>query len=77
MDLVRLKALGRYRNRDVYYQPGTVIELPADQAAFVLRDAPGCFEVVQPPVVENDEPDAKALDAPPQDKMVKRPPIKK
>ena len=48
MDSVKLTVLADYRCREVAYSPGAVIEVTAERAAFLMADAPGCFEVYQP-----------------------------
>lgn len=58
---MRLKVKALYRCRDVRYEPGE-IDVPDDAAAWLLRDAPGTFEVVQD----------KAMERPPADKMVRK-----
>jgi hypothetical protein len=69
MKAVKLLVKAHYRSRDVILAAGSQIEVPQDEAEFLLRDAPGCFEVVgaAPPVEEE-----KAPDEPPVDKMVRR-----
>ena len=85
MDIVRLKVLSNYRRQQVAYVVGTIIEVREDEAEFLLRDAPGCFEVVpagprvdlpaEEPVVEETPeepsvgPERKAFKRPPLDKM--------
>lgn len=64
-----LRCISRYRNAalKLYVEPGEVLtELTAEQEAHLLRDSPGSFERVA------ERPSAKALDAPPQDKMLER-----
>lgn len=63
----KLRVVSEYRSRDVVYGVGSVIEVSDEQARFLMVDAPGCFVVH----VE------KAIEAPPVDKMVKRPGRKK
>lgn len=67
-----LRAKTEYRNgpRGLHYKPGQ--EFDADDALylFLMADAPGCFEPVQDAPAKA-EP--KAVDAPPADKMVRRP----
>lgn len=66
---MKLRVLGSYRNdaRDIAYVPGTVIEVEPRLGAYLLADAPGCFEAVE----------EKAPDAPLADKAVKSPPRRK
>jgi hypothetical protein len=61
--LMKLVVKGDYRNREVFYQKGQVIEVPEDAAEFLLRDAPGCFETAT----------EKAVKAPEVNKMVDEP----
>ena len=64
-----LKVIKTYRSKDREYEQGSKITVEDDEAAFLMRDAPGCF-------VEY-EPKAKAADEPPKDKAVKAAPRKK
>ncbi len=67
---MRLEVLHSYRSRDLSYEAGQVIEVDTERAAFLMRDAPGCFREAVPA-------ETKALDAPPVDKQVKRAPRRK
>ena len=60
----KLKVVSEYRAGDVSYPLGEVITVEDDRADFLMRDAPGCFEVYAEPV-------AKEIKAAPADKMVK------
>ena len=68
----KLVALSEYHNgpRGLHYKPGDVIEPSDELYLFLMADAPGCF-VAEP------EPTAKAIDAPPVDKMLRQPKVKK
>lgn len=61
---MKLKAIHRYFNgpRGLAYPEGTVFEADEPLAAFLMVDAPGCFEEV------------KAVEQPPKDKAIKRAP---
>jgi hypothetical protein len=62
---MKLKVLLNYKSNVAQYVAGVVTaELDQKTAEFLLRDAPGCFEVFEP------EPEAKELDQPPADKMI-------
>ena len=50
-----------YINRNVHYLEGMIIEVSEEEGEFLMRDAPGCFEVVGA---------EKALRGPLADKMV-------
>ena len=65
--MTRLRCVGRYVNgaRGLVYVVGDVFDATPEQAAFLLADAPGCFEPVQP--------ESKAINAPPADKAIKAP----
>ena len=63
----KLKVLSDYKSSLGAWPAGAEIEVEKWLADHLMRDAPGCFEVV----VE------KALDEPPEDKMVKSAPKKK
>lgn len=56
--------------RGLHYHAGEVITVTDAAYLFLMADAPGCFE----PEVE---PEVKALDAPPADKMLRQPKAKK
>jgi len=60
---MKLKCLKPYRNKELQYKPGDVIEVTPDEAAYLHKDAPGCFA----DVVE------KQVKAPVKDKAVKSP----
>jgi len=60
----KLKVISEYRNRETHYGVGSVIEVTDEQVKFLMADAPGCFEVYT-------EPEVKAVEAPPVDKMVR------
>ena len=64
-----LKVVKDYRNKDREYEQGSKITVEDDEAAFLMRDAPGCFAEYKPK--------AKAADEPPKDKAVKASPRKK
>lgn len=67
----KLRALGRYENgpRSLVYVAGQEFDATDDLFLFLMADAPGNFE----PVTEQ----AKAVEKPPVDKMVKKPAAKK
>lgn len=67
MRLVKLWVEKHYRSRDIDYPEGKTIEVPEDEAEFLLRDAPGCFEIVTEKTAE------KAVKAPEVNKMVEEP----
>ena len=69
-ETVKLYLLQEYISRGVHYKAGETIEVDRDTALFLQRDAPGCFAPVNAPEV-------KAVEAPPVDKMVKKPAKKK
>lgn len=56
-------------NRNLHIKRGEVFAANDELYRFLMADSPGTFEVV--------EPEPKAVDAPPVDKMVKRPKAKK
>lgn len=70
MNMQKLRAKGQYINPqlNLKLRAGDVLEVSEAEAAFLLRDAPGLFELVEP----DPEPETAALDAPPADKMIKR-----
>ena len=68
----KLIARAEYHNgpRGLHYVPGDAIEPTDAEYLFLMADAPGCFETAP-------EPTAKAIDAPPADKMLRQPKAKK
>lgn len=86
MKLVKLLVKKHYRSREIDYPEDKTIEVPENEAEFLLRDAPGCFEVVIEKAVkapedkkepEDNKGDEKAVDDPPVNKMVDEPPADK
>lgn len=65
---MELKVLKLYINRSVKYTAGSVINVTAGEAAFLLRDAPGCFEEVKPEAALEE----KQIEEAPADKMIRR-----
>lgn len=62
-----LIVIAPYRNRKIAYTVGQRLDLPDADAAALLIDSPGSFQVVR------DEPPAeKTMDEPPADKMIRR-----
>lgn len=49
---VRLKVMAYYRARDVRYIVGQELELSETDARQLLDDAPGCFKIIEPVVME-------------------------
>lgn len=68
---MRLRCVAAYRNdpRNVIYRAGDEFDATDEHAAFLLADAPGCFEHVKPK--------AKRVRKPPQDKAMREPPEEK
>lgn len=66
----RLKVHSDYAMRELHYTRGEVIDVSDDLARWLLADAPDCFEVYS-------ELPAKAVSAPPVDKMMRSPKVKK
>lgn len=68
---MKLKCIGNYRNdaRGLIYKKGEVFDADEPLAAFLLSDAPGCFEEVKP--------QTKRVSKPPVDKAVKSAPKEK
>ena len=42
---MQLKVVGRYRNGETAYEPGTIIHVKAEEAEFLFRDSPSSFEI--------------------------------
>lgn len=70
----KLIAKHEYTNgpRGLHYRAGETFAATDAEYLFLMADAPGCFEVYVEP-----EPTAKAIDAPPVDKMLRQPKAKK
>jgi hypothetical protein len=66
---MKIRVKQAYACRDVSHPAGAVIEVTESEGAFLLRDAPGSFELFKPEV--------KEVAAPPVDKAVKSPPKSK
>ena len=66
MNTVKLLVISEYISRGERYPEGKVLEVDETRAAFLLRDAPGCFERVE------DAPIHTEIEVPPADKMVRR-----
>lgn len=64
--IVHLKVVKSYTCRDLVFVPGeNPIEVNESLAEFLLRDAPGSFEVFKP------KAEARVIEAPPADKMIR------
>ncbi len=59
----------RYRSHLGTWKAGEVVVFDDTTAAWLNRDSPGCIEPVEEP--------ERAMDAPPQDRQVKRAPRKR
>lgn len=70
MNMQKLRVKGQYINPQLKLRlaAGDVLEVSEIEAAFLLRDAPELFELVE----LDPEPETAALDGPPADKMIKR-----
>ena len=66
---MKLTVISNYRNQHTEYLIGSVIDIDDTAGEFLMRDAPGCFEVVKPEV---EEPVEKEIGSPPVDKMIRR-----
>lgn len=66
----KLITVSEYTNspRGLHYQPGDIFTVTDAEHLFLMADAPGCFALA---------PEGKALDAPPADKMMRQPKVKK
>lgn len=70
---MRLFVVADYRARQVYHPKGAVLEVPADVAAFLMADAPGCFSTKDPsanPAVSVET--VKEIAGAPKDKMMRK-----
>jgi len=71
--VIKLKCLNGYSNKQFSFEAGQVFEVDEVTARWLQADSPGAFV----PVVGPAEPEVKAPEAPPVDKMVKAPGRKK
>ena len=72
---VKLRSKADYQMRELSYKAGQVLQVDEDVAAFLLRDAPENFELV-----EGEPAELRIRDlgqGPPADKEIKRPAVKK
>lgn len=46
--LVTLRALANYTNAQEHYPEGHEFDTDEEHAAWLMRDAPGCFEQIKP-----------------------------
>jgi hypothetical protein len=60
---MKLRVLQDYCCRSVVYRAGRVIVVSDEEGAWLLNDAPGCFELDEPK-------QRKAVKKPPADKMM-------
>ena len=63
-----------YESHYAKYKAGAIIEIQDDdEAAWLLRDAPGTFIDAGPgPKEPEPEPEVRAVEQPPQDRMVRK-----
>lgn len=59
---MRLYVISDYKNRELHYEPGQILEVTPAEAAHLLADAPGCFSTTA----------AKEVDKPPADRMQRK-----
>lgn len=73
----KLIAVGEYHcpPRGLHFRRGQELEVDNALYLFLMADAPGCFESVPEKVTE--KATEKALGAPPADKMLRSPKVKK
>lgn len=84
-EAVKINVKGEYHNGPMqihFAGPANGLEIDDWKAEFLLRDAPGNFEIVPEnagatPEEKEDAAETKALDAPTMDKQVKHAPKKK
>ena len=67
---MKLRCTAAYTNRRETYQVGDEIEVSEREAASLLADSPGSFEVVA-------DVAGKAVAVPPRDKMIRSPVVAK
>lgn len=69
---MKLYVVSPYKNRDVYYKAGQVLDVDEEEAKFLMTDSPGSFSKEEPKEEKKAKPKAaKAKKKPPQDKAVK------
>lgn len=57
---MKLKVLRRYRNAEVYYREGDVVEVTEAEARWLMSDSPGTFEPAE----------TKGMDEPPANRAI-------
>ena len=76
--MVQLRVLHRYANNREAYEKHQEFEADDEHAKWLLADAPGCFEVIEPkPDADSPAPRRKRLRKPPENKAVQAPPEEK
>lgn len=68
---MKLKVLSPYRSQHTEYLAGSVIEIDPVAGEFLMRDAPGCFEVFDKNPIQP-EVETQEIETPPADKMIRR-----
>jgi hypothetical protein len=66
----KVKCVSRYVSTrgDLAYEEGRIYELSSSLVDWLMRDAPGCFELI---------PERKSMRRPPRNKAVQEPPQEK
>lgn len=45
-EIIRLKVIAAYQAHDRYYPVGHEMDVPLEEAEYLMRDAPGCFKKI-------------------------------
>lgn len=69
----RYRFVTDYRSGAGQWAAGELVELTDDLAAWLGRDVPGCLEPVVDEPEPEPEPEPRAIEAPPADRMQRKP----
>lgn len=70
---VKLRVISRYVCRDVVHEVGHEWFPSEAEMRFLMADAPGCFEIVQPKPPAPAEPEVRAPERPPRNRAILEP----
>jgi hypothetical protein len=65
---MKIKVVSKYSNQKAQYGAGQVIDVPEEEAAFLMNDAPGCFDLVNDIPADTEQKEFTA----PVDKMERK-----
>lgn len=73
--MMKLRVVSKYRNQRVRYAAGQVISVTPEEGAFLLADAPECFEIVgadPKPYETKDESRVAGFEMPPVHRQIRK-----